>query len=265
MKVAIIDKTGKKVSDYDFKLSGDIRNDIFKKAVFAENTLFRQRNGSDLMAGKKCTINVSKRRKKLRSTYGRGGSRTPKKVMWSRGSQFRFVGAFAANTVGGRRAHPPKASKIILKNVNNKEWLLALRTGLIASFNNKIVSANGQKLPNTYPMILDDSVEQIAKTKDFKEFLEKSGFNEELERTSVKKIRAGLGTMRNRTYKIKRGPLVIVSSVEKPLLKAARNVQGFDIITPELLMVSDFGMSEMPGRAVLFTKAALDEFMEVVL
>lgn len=264
MKVAIIDKTGKKVSDYDFKLSGDVRADIFKKAVFAENSLFRQRQGADDMAGKKAAINVSKRRKKLRTTYGRGGSRTPKKVMWSRGSQFRFVGAFAPNTVGGRRAHPPKSDKIVLKNVNNKEWLAALRIGLIASFDKNVVTTNGQKMPTSYPVILDNSVEEIAKTKEFTEFLEKAGFAEELERTSVRKIRAGIGTMRNRTYKTKRGPLVVVSSIEKPLLKSARNIQGFDVITPELLMVSDFGMSEIPGRAVLFTKAALDEFMEVV-
>ena len=264
MKVAIIDKTGKRTADFDLKVKEDIRNDIFKKAVLVENSLFRQEQGADPLAGKKNAISLSKRRRKFRTTYGRGGSRTPKKVMWARGTQHRFVGAFAPNTVGGRKAHAPKAEKSILKDMNNKEWVKAMKTGLLASFDKSIVSANGQKIPESYPFILDAGIEKVDKTKDFKAVLEKLGFKEEVERASSRSVRAGKGTMRGRTYRVKRGPLVVVSSVEAPLLKASRNVKGFDTITPDLLMVSDFGMSEKPGRAVLFTKAAMDEFMEVL-
>lgn len=264
MKLNVIDKTGKKVSDFEFALAENVRDDIFKKAVLAENSLFFQTKGADPTAGRKQVINLSKRRKAFRSTYGRSGSRTPKKVMWSRGTQFRYVGAFASQTVGGRRAHPPKAEKNILKGMNNKEWLKALKVGVAASFNKDLVALNGQRVPENYPVVLDSSVEEIVKTKDFKDFLEKAGFTNEVERTSVRKIRAGRGTMRNRRVKLKRGPLVVVSTVETPLLKAARNVQGFDVITTDLLMASDFGMSEKPGRAVLFTKGALEEFNEVL-
>jgi len=263
VKVSIIDKTGKKTSDYDFKLSTDIREDIFKKAVFSENSLFRQEYGANAMAGKNHAIHLSKRRRKLRTTYGRGGSRTPKKVMWGRGTQFRFVGAFAPNTVGGRKAHPPKPQKNILKGINNKEWFNALKIGFVASFNNELITKNGQKVPKSYPFILDSSVEEISKTADFKSFLNAVGFEDEVERTSIRKVRAGKGTMRNRTYKQKRGPLVVVSSNESPLLKSVRNIKGFEVVTPDFLMVSDFGMSEKPGRAVIFTKDAISEFMEV--
>lgn len=265
MKVAIIDKVGKKVSEMELDISGDIRDDIFKKAVLSENSLFRQKQGADPEAGKKAAIHNSKRRKRFRTTYGRAQARTPKKVMWSRGTQLRYVGAFAPNTVGGRQAHPPKAEKDIFKNVNNKEWLKALKIGFIASMTSSVVSKNGQKVPTNYPMIMDQSVETIDKTKEFVDLLSKLGFTEELDRTSVTKVRAGRGTMRNRTYKVKRGPLVVVSSYESPLLKSARNVKGFDIITPELLMVSDFGMSEKPGRVVLFSKAAIEQFKEVLV
>lgn len=263
MKIAIIDKTGKKVADYDLKLSEDIRDDIFKKAVSAESSLFRQKSGASDEAGRRQVINVTKRRKDFRSTYGKGASRTPRKTMWRRGMQMRFVGAFAPNTVGGRRAHPPKASKIILKNINNKEWMKALKVGLLASMDSKLVTENGQKVPSSYPFVFDESFDTIAKTKEFKDVLTNLGFAEEIERTSIRKIRAGIGTMRNRKYKVKRGPLVVVSSLEVPLLKASRNLRGFEVITPELLMVSDFGMSYKPGRAVLFTKSAMDEFVEV--
>lgn len=264
MKVAIIDKVGKKVSEMELDISGDIRDDIFKKAVLSEESLFRQKKGADPEAGKRAAIHNSKRRKRFRTTYGRAQARTPKKVMWARGTQLRYVGAFAPNTVGGRQAHPPKAAKVIFKDINNKEWLKALKIGFIASMNSKVVSSNGQKVPAMYPMVMDESVETISKTKEFVDLLTTLGFTEELDRTSITKVRAGRGTMRNRTYKVKRGPLVVVSSYESPLLKSARNVKGFDIITPELLMCSDFGMSEKPGRVVIFSKAALEQFKEVL-
>ncbi len=262
MKLSIIDKTGKKTGDYELNIKSDIREDIYKKAVNSERSLFRQSYGADPLAGKKNAIHLSKRRRKLRTTYGRGGSRTPKKVMWSRGTQFRFVGAFASNTVGGRRAHPPKPQKILLKDLNNKEWLLALKTGLVASMTPEIVSKL-QKVSPKYPFVLNDDFEQISKTKEMKEALATLGFEEELARISEKSIKPGKATMRNRKYKIRRGPLLVFSSVESPALKSARNIQGVDVMTPDLLMAADFGMSEKPGRTVLFTKAALEEFMEV--
>lgn len=264
MKLAIIDRTGKKVSDMEFTLNDVIREDIFKKAYLAEQSLFRQSKGADVEAGKKSAIHLSKRRKKRRTTYGRGEARTPRKVMWARGMQLRYVGAFSPNTVGGRRAHPPKAEKKILKTVNNKEWELALRSGILSSFDKNIVVSNGQMVPENYPFVFDGSVEEISKTKDFISLLQQLGFESEIDRVSKKKIRAGKGTKRNRTYKLKRGPLVVVSSVEKPLLKACRNLRGFDVVTTDLLLVSDFGMSEKPGRAVIFTKDALEEFKEAV-
>jgi large subunit ribosomal protein L4e len=262
MKLNILDKTGKKVGDFDFKVKSDVRDDIFKKAVLAEFSLFRQEKGADPLAGKRSSINVSKRRKAFRSTYGKGGSRTPKKTMWARGQQHRFVGAFAPNTVGGRKAHAPKSQKIIIKNLNNKEWNRAIISGLSASLNRDLVMQNGQKVPENYPFIIDSKTEELSKTKEFLETLEKLGFGDEIERTSERKIRAGRGTMRNRTYKTKRGPLVIVSSMEVALQKATRNIQGFDVVSADLLLASDFGMSEKPGRAVVFTQAGAQEFID---
>lgn len=175
----------------------------------------------------------------------------------------RFVGAFAPNTVGGRRAHPPKADKNTLKMVNNKEWLKAIQVGILSSFSAEAVAKNGQKVPQNYPFVFDDSVESMDKTKEVADLFNKLGLTDEIERTSERKVRAGRGKMRNRTHRTKRGPLMVVSSIEAPILKAARNFRGFDIVTPEVLMVSDFGMSEKPGRITIFSKSALEEFKEV--
>ena len=70
--------------------------------------------------------------------------------------------------------------------------------------------------------------------------------------------------MRNRTYRTKRGPLVVVSSMESNLQKASRNIQGFDVVSVDLILASDFGMSEKPGRAVIFTQDGAKEMFEVI-
>ena len=50
--------------------------------------------------------------------------------MWRRGTQFMWVGALAPGTVGGRKAHPPKASKIWNLKINKKERAKAIRSAL---------------------------------------------------------------------------------------------------------------------------------------
>ena len=265
MKIPVYDMTGKKTQDVEVATLNTIRDDIFKKATLIENTWSRQGHGADPQAGKKQVINLSKRRRKLRTTYGRGMSRTPRKVMWSRGTQFSYRGAFAAMTVGGRKAHAPNANKNIYRGINNKEWQKALQNGFAASLDTSRITKLGQRVSSKYPFMLDDSCETVVmKTKDAKSMLETLELSNEVERTSEVKIRAGKGTMRNRRYKVKRGPLFVVSSSESPLFKALRNIKGFDVITPELLLVQDFGMSEKAGRQVIFTKSAYDMFSEVL-
>ena len=265
IKIPILDASGKKTGDVEVASLGYIRDDIFKKATQVENSWGRQGYGADPQAGKKQVIHMSRRRRKSRTSYGRSMSRIPRKVMWSRGTQFSFKGAFAAMTVGGRKAHAPSGDKNWIKQMNNKEWQKALETGFMASLDSQRVAALGQRVPKTYPFVLDDSVEtSIMKTKDAKEMCLKLGLGDEIERTSVVKIRAGKGTMRNRRYTVKRGPLFVVSNMDAPLLKAIRNIKGFEVITPEFLMVQDFAMAEKPGRMVIFTKSAHDEFMEVM-
>ncbi len=265
IKIPVYDNTGKKTQDVEVVALSTIREDIFKKATLIENTWSRQGHGADPQAGKKQVINLSKRRRKLRTTYGKGMSRSPRKVMWSRGTQFSYKGAFAAFTVGGRKAHAPTAEKNVLRGINNKEWQKALENGFAASLNVEQISKLGQRVSSKYPFMLDDKCEEaVMKTKDAKSMLESLDLANEIERTSEVKIRAGKGTMRNRRYKVKRGPLFVVSSSQAPLFKALRNIKGFDVITPELLLAQDFGMSEKPGRQVIFTKSAYEIFAEVL-
>lgn len=261
MKIGIYNVEGKKIGDSDLDLKIDVREDVFKKAVLIERTWLKNSYGASSEAGRRHAISLSKRRKRYRGTYGRGMSRIPRKVLWRRGMQLRYVGAFAPGTRGGRKAHAPKAEKNVLRNINKKEWLFALKVGVVASLNKDIVVSNGQRVGESYPIVLDESFENISKTKDFNESLIKLGLANEIDRLKIKKVRAGKGKLRNRKYKVRRGPLLVVDG-EESLIKSARNANCFEVVDVNTLLVNDFAMGIKPGRAVLFSKKAFEVIKE---
>ena len=108
MKLDIISKNNEKKGQADLpkQFSEDIRADIIKRAVDAEQSANRQPYGASPEAGMRHSVQISKRRHNYRGTYGIGQSRTPRKVMSRSGTRMNWTGAFAPMTVGGRREHP---------------------------------------------------------------------------------------------------------------------------------------------------------------
>jgi len=71
------------------------------------------------------------------------------------------------------------------------------------------------------------------------------------------KIRAGRGKMRGRRYKVKKGPLIVVSHV-CPLLKTAANIPGVDIVEVNNVNAHVLAPGADIGRLTLFTEAAVE-------
>ena len=239
------------------QFSEPVRSDLIFKAVHTIHANGRQRYGSFEMAGKKPSAKLSKRRKKYKGSYGKGISRVPRKIMRKSGSNFTWVGAFAPGMVGGRRAHHPKASRIWALDINHKERRKAIRSALSAVMTKEIVIERGHIVPEKYPFAADSSIESLSKTKEVIEALQGLGLTAELERCSIKKIRAGKGKMRGRKYKTKRGPLVVVSAV-CPLLKSAENIPGVEVQTVKNLNAELLAPGALPGRLTIFSKSALE-------
>ena len=250
------EEKGKKSLPQQFKEA--IRPDLIARAVLTLQANKRQPYGASPNAGKRSSSIVSKRRRKYRGTYGIGQSRTPRKVLTRRGTRMYFVGAFAPQTVGGRRAHPPKAVKILEKKMNKKEKRKAIRSALAATIKKDIVKERGHSLPETYPFILDNSFESLNKTKETKAALATLGLKQELTRSSKKTIRAGKGKSRGRKYKKKKGILLVVSK-DCSLEKSAKNIPGIDIVKINSLNTELLAPGTIPGRLTLFTEAALDK------
>jgi large subunit ribosomal protein L4e len=205
---------------------------------------------------------LSRRRRDYKGSYGIGIARSPRKIMSKRGTRFNWVGALAPNTVGGRRAHPPKAERIWSKKLNTKERRFALRSALSATVIKDMVSKRGHILPKEFPFILSNDVENIKKTKDVLALLYALGFKEELDRTKAKIQRAGLGKNRGRPYKIKKSVLFVVSK-KCDLNKAAENVSGVDIVTPTHLNAELLAPGCALGRLTLYTEGAIDEIAKM--
>ncbi len=259
MKLPILNlqnqKTGEKEMPKQFNES--YRPDLIKRAVLSLQSKTRQKYGAHPEAGKRHSAELSRRRRKYRGGYGAGISRVTRKILTRRGTRFYWVGAVSPGTRGGRRAHPPKAEKNWEQKLNKKENRKAIRSALSAVLNKEIVKERGHKAPENYPFIIDKDIEQLTKTAEIKDFLNKLNLQEELQRSAVKKIRAGLGKLRGRKYQKKKGPLIVVGT-PCTLLKSAKNIPGIDIVQVTQLNTELLAPGTKPGRITLFTENAID-------
>ena len=156
MKVDVLSLTKTSIGKKDLPRQFDepVRPDLIKRAVESIQANRRQKYGTDPKAGMKASAELSRRRRKYRGSYGHGISRVPRKILSRRGTRFNWVGAVAPGTVGGRKAHPPKAIKEWVRKINKKERRKAIRSALAATMNPEIVTARGHKVPESYPFII---------------------------------------------------------------------------------------------------------------
>ncbi len=238
----------------------EVRPDIIRRAFEYYKSLERQPYGASPEAGMRASGRVSKRRRDYRGSYGMGISRIPRKILSKRGMRMNWVGAIAPGTVKGRRAHPPKASKIWAMRLNTQERRKCIRSALSATMQRDLVSRR-HRVPEQYPVVLSEAFEGLSRTAEVKEGLLKLGLSRELERTSERKVRPGRGKMRGRRYVSKCGPLLVVGS-RCNLLAAGRNLPGIEVVRVDELNVALLAPGAEPGRLVYFTRPAIEALSE---
>lgn len=260
MKIKLLDTTKTEMKDIELpsQFHEEVRPDLIKRAVHAIESHERQAYGADPLSGKRPSVEASKRRRHYRGTYGIGISRVPRKVMSRAGTRFNFTAAFGPGSVGGRRAHPPKAIKVWDQKINTQERRKAIRSALAATMSKEIVAKRGHMVPANYPFIISSKIEEVVKTQDMKKILDKLGFTAELERSSVKKVRAGKGKSRGRKYKKKIGLLLVVSKSCKAQ-KSAANIPGIDVVVIDRINTKLLAPGAQPGRITLFSEAAIEK------
>ena len=77
------------------------------------------------------------------------------------------------------------------------------------------------------------------------------------------KVRAGKGKLRNRRYRSRRGPLVVYSGANVPLLKALRNIPGVEVAHVSRLNLLQLAPGGHVGRFIIWTESAFKELNNV--
>jgi len=238
--------------------SEPVREDLIRRAFLVTFSKQRQPYGVDPMAGKRTPAHYHGVRRERYTMMNREMARMPRlhgklspHLMW----RARFV----PQSVGGRQAHPPKVEKIWELKINKKERQKAIRSAIAATSLKEFVAKRGHRVDviKELPIVVEDKIQELNKTKELIEFLKKIGLGKELDRISEKKIRAGKGKLRGRKYKKKTGPLFVVKE-DKGISRAAKGIQGVNVCKPQNLSVAYLAPGAVAGRLTIWSKSAIE-------
>ena len=263
-KVPVYSIDGKKVKEIELPkvFFTELEPELIRRAVIAIQSAKKQPKGVKPGAGMKV---AEYRGKRSLPFHGRTINVEHARLPRLKNRRTLIAGRVGnvPQAVGGRRAHPPKVEKKIEEKINKKEKKKALLSA-IAYAKEKDAIAKRHKLPEklAVPVVVEDKLEELKKTKALLEFLSKIGLDEDIEYAKEKtKRRAGKGKTRGRKVKKKKS-LLIITSKEAPVYKAARNLVGVDIASVRNLNAELLAPGGMPGRLTLWTESAINKLAE---
>ena len=218
------------------------RPDLIKRAVLAAQANRKQAYGADPYAGLRTPAESF--------GSGRGMAHVPRE---------NGQGARVPQTVGGRKAHPPKAEKDQGKGINDKERKLAIRSAIAATTDAERVAERGHAFDSDLdlPLVVSDDFEELLKTRDVVDCLEALGVHADVERADDgRKVKAGQGKARGRKYREPKSILFVTSGEPS---KAARNLAGADVTTAAEVNAEELAPGTHAGRLTVWTESAVAE------
>jgi large subunit ribosomal protein L4e len=254
MKLKVYDLTGKAVDEVQMPFSEDVRDDLIRRAVLSEESREFQPKGSYRWAGLETSAMYVGRKEAYATLKNRGQAKLPREF-YGGGSPGRV--RRIPSSVKGRRAHPPKPEKVLIENMNKKEWLKAAKSALSASLDLESVKKRGHKINEKYPAVLIDDFESLNKTKEIIKVLN-FFISEDMKRAKDNKQKITGIRRRTRSVRYPKSALIIASK-GSAVLKAARNIAGIDTTDPKDLKVKNLAPGSLPGRPIIITRKALVE------
>lgn len=232
--------------------SAPLRHDI---VTFVHDNLSRnsrQAHGIEYLAGMKTSS--------LSWGTGRAVARVPR--MRGSGTSRSGQGANGNMCRAGRMAHPLRTWRRWHRKVNLKQRRHALAAAIAATAVTPLVLARGHRVTQVpqLPLILQDSINTVNKTKQAVEILKAFHIDEDVLRVrNAKKLRAGKGKLRNRRFKNRRGPLVIGDDNSQALQRAVRNIPGVDFLNVNRLNIRHLAPGGHLGRFCIWTESAIKQ------
>eukprot|EP01012_Entosiphon_sulcatum_P032229 TRINITY_DN40_c1_g1_i1.p1 TRINITY_DN40_c1_g1~~TRINITY_DN40_c1_g1_i1.p1 ORF type:complete len:411 (-),score=81.73 TRINITY_DN40_c1_g1_i1:30-1262(-) len=187
---------------------------------------------------------------------GRAVSRIPR--VSGGGTHRSGQGAFGNMCRGGRMFAPLKIFRRWHRIVNKDLRRYAVASAVAASALPSLVLGRGHRISKVpeLPLVADNQIQSISKTKDGLAWLKALGADEDTTRAKdSKSIRAGRGKWRNRRYTLAKGPLVIFDKKDSGHL-AFRNLPGVDFGLVSQLNLLKLAPGGHFGRFVLWSEGA---------
>ncbi|MBN2202606.1 MAG: 50S ribosomal protein L4 [Candidatus Aenigmarchaeota archaeon] len=263
MKANIVDVNAKQKAEITLPkvFNTAYRPDLIKRAVLAIQSHNRQAFGTDPLAGHRTSAHYHGVRKGPHHMMNTETARM--KRIHGGPPNLSMRARFVSQSVKGRAAHPPQVEKVWDQKINKKEKVLAIKSAIAATIVKDIVVQRGHVINGiSLPLIVEDNVQDFKKTQQVKAFLEKLGLKDELERASVKKVRAGKGKARGRKYK-KRKSILFVVSDDKGISKAVKNIPGSDFAIVKNLNAELLAPGTHAGRLVVWSESAIRALGEI--
>lgn len=228
-----------------------LRPDVIRRAVVAAQSHGFQSQGRDPMAGKRTTAQSFGVGHALARVPRVAGERYPRASM----------AAFAPSTVKGRVTHPPRAEKVVSKNMNVRERRLAIQSAIAATAMKDIVKSRGHVLTEkvSLPLIVSDDIQAVEKASAVRDVMQNLGVWDDIMR--VLNSRKTLGRHKHTRGKGTRqavGPLIVVSE-DKNIGKAARNFPGVDVVKLKSLGAEMLAPGAHPGRLTIWSESAIKQ------
>merc|ERR1711970_82400 len=173
--------------------------------------------------------------------------------------------AFGNMCRGGRMFNPNKTWRRWYRKVNVTQRRYATVSAIAATALPALAMTKGHRVEAVpeFPLVLDDSVESIKKTKDAVTVLRKTNAWADVERVKAsRRYRAGRGKMRNRRYVQKRGPLVIYGK-DDGITLAFRNIPGVTLLPVDKLNLLKLAPGGHVGRFCIWTASAFNALDQV--
>lgn len=162
---------------------------------------------------------------------------------------------------GGRMFAPTKTWRKWHVKVNLNQKRFATVSSLAASAVPALVLARGhriEKIPEV-PLVVGNGIQALTKTKAAVQLLKALGAYADVVKVSnSRKVRAGVGKMRNRRHRQRRGPLVVYAE-DQGITKAFRNLPGVELAQVSRLNLLQLAPGGHLGRFIIWSQCAFEQ------
>ena len=234
------------------------RVDLVRRAILAEQSLRYQPQAHYILAGMQTSAAYIGEYSTWRTGRHMGTAIRPRQKL-AGGAQGEVRRIPSAKK--GKRAHPHMVEKIIVEKINAIEYRKALESAIAGTSRHELIAQRNIPKLHSVPIVIDNKIESVAKTKDLLKILKNIGVEEDIEKSHDPKLRKGLRrSIRRRIFR--KSVLIIVKDANK-VEKAGRNIPGVDVKSVNKLTVESIAPGAIP-RITIFSESALSGLQEAV-